>query len=189
MIVETAQLLCTAKRLLDGTLIPGKSATGRNVKRWQLADPDLETAIYQAGYIDHPSAIWCRSTDANYWWLQMHGMAMCQEYTRRYHKIHKTQSVMEVLGRGKPNNIHIGTLEPFAVAMPDEFKLPDPVEAYRNYYIKAKSRFAYWKDQRTMPYWFWEGCKKQRILFKNDCPDLDHLMMSTRVQQYKQTIT
>ena len=189
MIVETAQLLCTAKRLLDGTLTAGKSATGRNVKRWQLSDPELEAVIYQAGYVDHPSAIWCRSTDANYWWLQIHGLAMCQEYTRRYGKVHKTQAVMEVLGRGKPDNIRIGTLEQFAVAMPDEFKLPDSVEAYRNYYIKAKSRFAYWKDQHTVPYWFWEGCKKEGIAFKNDCPDLDHLMLSTRAKQYKQTIT
>lgn len=188
MIVETAQLLSTAKRLLDGTLTAGKSATGRNVKRWQLSDPGLEAVIYQAGYVDHPSAIWCRSTDANYWWLQTHGLAMCQEYTRRYGKTHKTQAVMEALGR-KPDNIRIGTLEAFAVAMPDEFKLPDSVEAYRNYYIKAKSRFAYWKDQHTVPYWFWEGCKKEGIAFKNDSPDLDHLMASTRNAQYRQTIT
>ena len=188
MIVETAQLLSTAKRLLDGTLTAGKSATGRNVKRWQLSDPELEAVIYQAGYVDHPSAIWCRSTDANYWWLQTHGLAMCQEYTRRYGKTHKTQAVMEALGR-KPDNIRIGTLETFAVAMPDEFKLPDSVEAYRNYYIKAKSRFAYWKDQHTVPYWFWEGCKKEGIAFKNDSPDLDHLMVGTLSAQHKQTIS
>jgi len=188
MIVETAQLLSTAKRLLDGTLVIGKSATGRNVKRWKLADVDLEAVIYQAGYVDHPSAIWCRSTDSNYWWLQAHGWAMCQEYTRRYGKTHKTQAVMEVLSR-KPDNIRIGTLESFALAMPDEFKLPDSVDAYRNYYIKAKSRFAYWKDQYTVPYWFWEGCKKEGVVFKNDSPDLDYLMSIVRNGQNEQTTT
>ena len=34
MILEYAQLLSTAHRVLDGNQVVGKTATGRNVKRW-----------------------------------------------------------------------------------------------------------------------------------------------------------
>ena len=38
MILESAQLLSTAHRLLDGTEYTDKTKTGRNVKRWRLDD-------------------------------------------------------------------------------------------------------------------------------------------------------
>jgi len=45
----------------------------------------------------------------------------------------------------KPNIKDIGFTEP-PKAMPDEFKVNDVVESYRNYYRGAKMKFAVWKN-------------------------------------------
>lgn len=67
MILETAQLLSTAHRLLDGN-----------------DDPIL----YKATHKNHPSAIWTRKSQKNYLWLTSLLQNLCQEYTYRYGKIH-----------------------------------------------------------------------------------------------------
>jgi hypothetical protein len=38
-------------------------------------------------------------------------------------------------------------------AMPDEYKVIDVVESYRNYYMGSKKNFAVWKN-RNIPEWF-----------------------------------
>ena len=40
-------------------------------------------------------------------------------------------------------------------AMPDEYKVKDVIQSYRNYYIGAKKDFVSWKN-REVPYWFCE---------------------------------
>ena len=52
-----------------------------------------------------------------------------------------------------PNSIPKGELTKFAQAMPEEYKVGDAVESYRNYYRGAKSGFANWK-MRDIPEWF-----------------------------------
>jgi len=37
--------------------------------------------------------------------------------------------------------------------MPDEYKVKDVVESYRNYYMGAKKSFATWKKRDT-PIWY-----------------------------------
>jgi hypothetical protein len=37
--------------------------------------------------------------------------------------------------------------------MPDEYKVSNVIESYRNYYIGAKKDFAKWKN-RDVPEWF-----------------------------------
>jgi hypothetical protein len=39
------------------------------------------------------------------------------------------------------------------MAMPDEYKVMDVVQSYRNYYMGAKKSFAVWKN-RDVPEWF-----------------------------------
>ena len=67
MILEYAQLLSTAHRVLDGTLVNGYSKTGRKQKRYVLPD-DRDSVLYSATHINHPSAVWVRKSDANYAW-------------------------------------------------------------------------------------------------------------------------
>jgi hypothetical protein len=82
-------------------------------------------------------------------------LELCEEYTYRYGKRHKSQDVIEWCLINKPNIPDIGFTEP-AKAMPDEYKAKSVVESYRNYYMGAKSGFAVWKN-REKPEWFKEN--------------------------------
>jgi hypothetical protein len=152
MILETAQLLSTAHRVLDSNhLYFDKSKNGRNIKRWLLAD-EREQHLYSATHVNHPSAIWCRETNNNYNWLYCHFVGLLSEYTHRYGKVHKCQSMAEWLMR-PPYNIPVGYLTPVTPAMPDEYKVPhDSVASYRNYYRGAKARMHKW-TKREAPEW------------------------------------
>ena len=68
MILEYAQLLSTAHRVLDGVELEGISASGRKRKFWTLGD-SRDYTLYKATHINHPSAIWVRKSYENYEWL------------------------------------------------------------------------------------------------------------------------
>ena len=170
MIVESAQLLSTAHRMLDGTQYEGKTVSGRKVKRWKLNDPINDEEIYEATFVNHPCTIWTRSCSGNYLWLARHADAMCEEFKCRFKHSHKTHPLIQFFLNNIPKNILISSLETFALAMPDEFKnFNDPVESYRSYYIHAKAKFAKWeKVPNRMPNWFWLGCKQHNIPILNE---------------------
>ena len=155
MILEYAQLLSTAHRFLDGTLIDGYSKTGRKQKTYTLMD-DRDTILYASTHINHPSAIWVRKSPKNYLWLANMLIALCEEYTYRYDKTHKVErdGLCYVLLKNIPKNIgNEGWTEP-TPAMPDEFKVPgNSIQAYINYYVGAKKHLANWK-KRTIPSWY-----------------------------------
>ena len=56
MIVEYAQLLSTAKRMIDGVKYQALSKTGRKVQRYRLPNPNEEATVYKAVPYPHPSA-------------------------------------------------------------------------------------------------------------------------------------
>ena len=157
MIIEYAQLMSTAHRLLDGTLYLDKTANGRSIKRWKLNDY-REPLLYKASHINHPSAIWTRQDLSHYQWLWNLASELCQEYRFRYgganDKQHKTSLVIQNLSFA-PNNIpRNGIFQEPPQAMPNDVKIiNDSVEAYRNYYRVYKSPFAKWKI-RGIPEWY-----------------------------------
>jgi hypothetical protein len=151
MILETAQLLSTAHRVLDGKATYGKSKTGRKVKRWLLSG-ERQDHLYSATHVNHPSAVWCRASNNNYNWLYCHFLGLLSEYTYRYGKVHKCQGMTKWL-QYPPYNIPVGYLTPVTPAMPDEYKVPfDTVASYRNYYRVAKARMHKW-TKREAPEW------------------------------------
>ncbi len=76
MVIEYAQLMSTAHRVLDGTEYTDLTANGRRIKRWRMDDPFMESTLYKASHINHPSAIWCRENKQNYLYLtRMSGIA------------------------------------------------------------------------------------------------------------------
>jgi len=154
MIIEYAQLLSTAHRILDGVEYEGKTQTGRRVRRWKLSDPSDEKFMYKASHINHPSAVWARANDLNYIWLLEMWYALCYEYEHRYGREHLTfTKLADVLNR-VPENIPDGMFYEPTPAMPDYCKLEEgSLESYRNYYIKEKTRFAKW-TKRSIPTWF-----------------------------------
>lgn len=151
MILEYAQLLSTAHRVLDGVQSVD-SSTGRKKKIWVLSD-HRENVLYKATHVNHPSAIWARQSNNNYNWLYCHFVATCKEYTHRYGKTHLTESKLLDALKSVPRNIPVDYLTPMPCAMPDEYKISnDPVENYREYYRKSKADLHSWKN-RERPDW------------------------------------
>lgn len=157
MILESAQLLCTAHRLLDGKQIQvskiTKTGKSKSVKRYVLSNTTHDQVMYNATHINHPCAIWCRDNINNYMWLYDLFVALCDEYTFRYGKKHKTDTLLRDMLKSPPTSISDHPFTPPAQAMPDVYKHSDPVIAYQQYYIGAKSKFAKWTS-RSVPSWF-----------------------------------
>jgi hypothetical protein len=154
MILEYAQLLSTAHRVIDGTLVDGYSKTGRKQKRYVLSD-HRDSTLYSATHLNHPSAVWVRKNQKNYIWLSQLLHACCKEYTYRYGKVHKVErdGLLEELYNW-PMNMATGDFTEPTPAMPDEVKIPgDSIKSYRNYYINNKVHLASWK-KRQVPEWF-----------------------------------
>ena len=156
MIIEYAQQLCTAHRLLDGIEWIDDSS-GRKIKRWKLEDSHLDGLLYKASHVNHPDNIWVRQSVKNYDYLYKMFVFLCEEYTWRYGKIHETEKKLRRVLHKAPINIptDVEFSEP-PQAMPDYCKNENTVTAYRNYYINEKKDFAKWTKQ-PIPDWFKEG--------------------------------
>ena len=165
MVLEYAQLLSTAHRVLDGVLTIGLSESGRKRQLYVLQD-DLDKILYSATHVNHPSAVWCRQSAANYMWLAELLEECCKEYTYRYGKIHKVEAsgLMQTLKNNFPKNILNKPFTEPTPAMPDECKVPgDSITSYRNYYVMNKSHLWSWKgkiNKRETPFWFKEWTQK-----------------------------
>ena len=158
MIVESAQLLSTAHRVLDGHMkIYDKYVEGslppryRKSKIWEL-DDFRDRVVYKATHINHPSAIWTRESIENYQWLVDHFYALMDEYKHRYGKKHKCWDIAHVL-YSPPYNLRKYDWTPMPSAMADQYKVGnDPILNYRNYYKIAKARMHKWTN-RQPPEW------------------------------------
>ena len=156
MILEYAQLLSTAHRVLDGVESVGLSKSGRKAKRYVLPD-ERDAVLYNATHLNHPSAKWARHSLENYQWLFRLWIELNREYHYRYGKVHASMRLAKHL-QFSPKNI--STDEKFSApwrAMPDEFKfdrtVPNyTVESYRAYYKGAKMDMFKWKN-REIPSW------------------------------------
>jgi len=151
MILETAQLLSTAHRLLDGTESIDTSS-GRKKRAYTLPD-DRDTILYSATHINHPSAVWARQAVENYNWLVDHLFALGTEYTYRYGKQHLTITKLGVPIASPPLNLKEWDMTPMPSCMDEQYKIgEDPIANYRNYYKYGKASMHSWK-KREVPVW------------------------------------
>lgn len=130
MILETAQLLSTTNHEMQARPPAG---------------------IYRPTHVNHPCAIWVRESSWNYKWLLELGFALCDEYTHRYGKVHKSRAVMELM-RKTPRTLPTIGKTPWAQAMPTQYRRPNAVTAYRAYYSGEKSRMLKYTN-RQPPSW------------------------------------
>ena len=107
MVLESAQLLCSAH-------------------------PDGE-APYKQAFYNHPCSCWTRACTENYSWLVDHALALCDEYSHRYGRTHKSEEVIRWCDDNRPD-IPIGMMCDHPLCMPEEVKKDSVVESYRNYY-------------------------------------------------------
>ena len=159
MIVESAQMLSTAHRMLDGTIQIAPSKSGkRMVKHYRLFDNlDLDETLYKAVHYKHPCTVWTMESDLNYDWHWIHFKALCDEYTYRYGKVHSSERLLQPL-RIRPKNIPKGKLTPFKLAMKanPECMLENAVLSYRAFYQTKQDRFKMVWTKRSKPGWFQE---------------------------------
>lgn len=143
MILETAQLLSTCHRIMDGTdgIIPD----------------DRDIILYKSTHKNHPCSIWLRESVENYNWLFDHLMALCEEYKFRYGKVHKVYSSgLTLYLSSPPGNLKEWDWTTPRSAMDEQYIVSDdPVLNYRNYYIHGKTKLHAWKN-RNEPYWITE---------------------------------
>jgi hypothetical protein len=153
MILESAQLLSTAHRYLDGREVEGKTKTGRKARRWVLNDA-RESVIYSATHINHPSAAWCRESVENYNWLVEHFFALGSEYTHRYGKVHKCFTTdLAYMLQSPPHSLKEYDWTEMPSCMDKQYIISgNPLTNYRNYYILGKSRMHKWTN-RNQPEW------------------------------------
>jgi hypothetical protein len=131
MIVESAQMLFGAHRLLDE-----------------------RTDGYKLTHTNHPCSKWVRESSQHYDWLYELFICLCNEYTYRYGRLHLTFIKHAHDLQHAPKNLaDNGWREP-PQAMPSIYKVPDDsIEAYKRYYMGEKHSFAKWKA-REVPDWF-----------------------------------
>ena len=156
MVIEYAQLMSTAHRVLDGEMYIGKTVNNRNIKRWRLFD-EREDRLMKPTMMNHPSAIWLRQSDSNYRWLYNMWCELQKEFTYRYGKIHATARLIPDLKK-VPDKCPVGPFTGPTPAMPDACKVPcNSLQSYHNYYVMSKSHLWSWKgkiNSRTQPQWF-----------------------------------
>jgi hypothetical protein len=139
MLLESAQLMCTTHRLLDGVLEIRKSITGRRYKYWKLPD-NREHSFYKPTHYNHPSSLWVRESASNYYWLYFHFYFLNEEYLKRYGKIHLSFLKFSQSLKEKPVNLQDIGLTPFKLAISNQdYIVPsDSIQSYRNYYEAEK---------------------------------------------------
>lgn len=139
MILEAAQLLCTAVNFYAG-----KQATP-----------------YKSSHANHPCALWVRESSENFYYLTRLMYSLNNEYKHRYNKNcnHKSidviydNDVYELAQAYYPLTSHDIGLTPFALCMPDEYKVEgSAVQSYRNYYNGDKQHLFKWTN-RNKPFW------------------------------------
>jgi hypothetical protein len=135
MILETAQLLSTAHRILDVNML----------------SQTKDAMLYKKTHWNHPCAVWVRESTSNYYYAYRLLVALLEEFEYRYGKEHKTKTLLPYL-KDAPLNIRFIGLTPFAQAMDNRFKDPDGVTAYRKYYNDGKSHLHTWTGRPIPPF-------------------------------------
>ena len=125
MILESAQMLCTAHRFYGNDDVP-----------------------YKTAHLNHPSTIWVRENSLHYDWLYEHMLALGNEYTKRYNKNHLSITKCIKPLEKHPENIPHEEFEQPPQCMPDEYKDECSIQAYWNYYIGEKHIVANLKTEK-----------------------------------------
>lgn len=135
MPIETTQMLSTVLRERFNVVAPTEG-TGK---------------IYKSVYVTHPCTRWVGETHNNFIWTWLFGVALCDEYTHRYGKVHACRQVLDTIFDLTPkadswtyNGI---TYRPKCVRA--EFKQFDTVTAYRLQYITTKARLHSWTNREV----------------------------------------
>jgi hypothetical protein len=156
MVVESAQMLSTAHRMLDGKEYLAPSKSGKRMTKHYLLERN-DDVIYKAVHAAHPCTVWTMQSASNYIWHYGLFHALSEEFEYRFKKIHRSWDILKDILSVIPKNITDIGPTPYAKAMkayPDIAVIENPVEAYRQFYIADKIEFAKWEKGRSAPTWW-----------------------------------
>ena len=108
---------------------------------------DIDKVPYKRTHYNHPCCVWARQYKDNYLWVLNHAKALCVEYSKRYNKIHKCESVLDCL---PDSRLKYGSSD-FIQAVPDKYKKVGAVDAYQEYYVNDKLHFCKWMSEKQIP--------------------------------------
>ena len=154
MPTESCQMLHTNNLYFHYKSVYGTEPSLKELKEFHAY---INSNLMKPAMLNHPSTIWARTTKANYMWLYKHALALCEEYSYRYKKVHGTERriLHSEVYEADPKNA-----SPVSIAMADEYRLPQEkhtwdfvIRSYRHYYREGKWSFAYWL-RRGYPDWF-----------------------------------
>jgi hypothetical protein len=139
MILETAQILSTAHYFLDGARTAEKRVPG----------------LLKPTHINHPCVAWARTSSGSYDWLHSLWTGLIEEFGLRFARghVYGETGIVDAL-RTRPLNITMCERQPFAQAMPLQYRRADPVRAYRLYYFYEKAHIAQWTGPNGTPLWW-----------------------------------
>jgi hypothetical protein len=110
--------------------------------------------VYNKTHVRHPCSIWAAESLDNFDWLNKLGLSLCDEYTFRYKRRHKCQSILEYFSNTQlRNSIPSVSMTPFKLCMPNQYKTDDAVKSYRLLYKNGKNHLAKW-SKRGQPDWW-----------------------------------
>lgn len=135
MTLESAQILSTVVRIRYGRSLSTRA----------------DITLYEATHRNHPCVVWAAETSGNYEWLRAHAVALCDEFRFRYGKDHGSEWLIRRILSRSPFVYPSPMTEP-PQAMPEEYRRPDPVEGYREYYRNGKAHLHRW-TKREPPSW------------------------------------
>ena len=147
MILESAQMLCTAVNEASG----------------------LPVTPYKSTHKNHPCTVWVGVSRYNALWLYDHMIALGEEYAYRYStketKTHATITKMQECNLLQLISVVLPHTDPtdFPQAMPDQYKVEgDSVAAYRAYYRGEKKELLSY-SRRPPPDWLKDIVKSETI--------------------------
>ena len=93
----------------------------------------------KGAFRNHPCTIWALQSIHNAYWLILHGIALCEEYTFRYQKQHSCMNTLQYALNLFPSGDKDSVTE-FVRAMPEEIKFDNTIDTFTAYkkYINTK---------------------------------------------------
>ena len=112
-------------------------------------------------HYSHPASVWARQSKSNALWLLEHGFYLCDAYTDSYIREHESRNHLNWIKENfNKLNIEDKGLTDFARCFSkwkDEFskdKIPDTIEAHRQFYFHDKIFIAKWPSiEEIPPFW------------------------------------
>jgi hypothetical protein len=110
---------------------------------------------YKLTHINAPITQWVAKDKKNYLWLISLIKSLGTQFKLRYKKDHKCMEHLSWLENNIPSCCKDSDEKiSFYNNVPEEFKLENVVESYRNYYILGKKDIASWEKIDNIPYWY-----------------------------------